>query len=147
LPVRGRERVGLASGRKGVGDAEEGLVVTTVRVKLGAFAGGMLAWKHQRDVGTGAAAPSSDDVLKVIRFYLKEKGTGRTGWSYPDLLREGRPEEEIELELEIEDSLWREVRIEAARQRVTVTQLLEHAALYYAAELDAGRLTERILES
>ena len=85
-------------------------------------------------------------MLKVIRFYLKEKGSGGTGWSYPDLLREGRPEEEIEVELEIEDALWREMRAEAARQRVSVTQLLEHAALYYAAELDAGRLTERILD-
>src|SRR5436305_12351502 len=126
----------------------KGLVVTNVRVRLGAFAGGMLAWKHQRDVGLGSAAePSPEDVLKVIRFYLKEKGRGSTGWSYPDLLREGSPEEEIEVELEIEDALWREVRTEAARQQVSVTQLLEHAALYYAAELDAGRLTGRILES
>jgi hypothetical protein len=106
----------------------------------------MLAWRHQREAGSGhGTEPSSDDVLRVIRFYLKEKGTGATGWSYPDLLREGSPEEEVEVELEIEDSLWREVRVEAARQRVSVTQLLEHAALYYAAELDAGRLTERIL--
>lgn len=122
-------------------------MVTTVRIRLGAFAGGMLAWKHQRDAGSGdGAPPDSDDVLKVIRFYLKEKGGGGTGWSYPDLLREGRPEEEIEVELEIEDALWREMRAEASRQRVSVTQLLEHAALYYAAELDAGRLTERILD-
>ncbi len=125
----------------------EGIVVTTVRVKLGAFAGGMLAWKHQRSAGSGenGAEPSSDDILRVIRFYLKEKGSGGTGWFYPDLLRQGSPEEEIEVELDIEDSLWREMRAEAARQQVSVTQLLEHAALYYAAELDAGRLTERIL--
>jgi hypothetical protein len=117
-----------------------------VRVRLGAFAGGMLAWKDQRDPGSGGGSePSSEDVLKVIRFYLRERGSGGTGWSYPDLLREGRPEEEVEVELEIEDPLWREVRAEAARQHVSITQLLEHAALYYAAELDAGRLTERIL--
>jgi hypothetical protein len=122
-------------------------VVTTVRIRLGAFAGGMLAWKRQRDVGSvDDAQPSSDDILKVIRFYLKEKGSGGAGWSYPDLLRQGSPEEEIEVELEIEEALWREVRAEASRQRVTITQLLEHAALYYAAELDAGRLTERILD-
>jgi hypothetical protein len=124
-----------------------GSVVTTVRVRLGAFAGGMLAWKHQRSPSPGdGTEPNSDDVLRVIRFYLKERGRGGTGWSYPDLLREGHPEEEIEVELDIEDSLWRDVRLEAARQHVSVTQLLEHAALYYAAELDAGRLTERILD-
>src|ERR1700760_2426480 len=105
----------------------------------------MLAWTQQRDGGSGGAEPSPDDVLRVIRFYLKERGSGGPGWSYPDLLREGSPEEEVEVELDIEDSLWRDVRLEAARQHVSVTQLLEHAALYYAAELDAGRLTERIL--
>ena len=122
-------------------------MVTRVRVKLGAFAGGMLAWKHERDAGApNSLHPDSDDVLRVIRFYLKEKGAGGAGWSYPDLLRVGRPEEEVEVEIEIEDALWREMRAEASRQRVSVTQLLEHAALYYAAELDAGRLTERILD-
>jgi hypothetical protein len=55
-------------------------VVTTVRVRLGTFAGGMLAWKHQRGVGSGdGAEPTSDDVLRVIRFYLKERGSGGTG--------------------------------------------------------------------
>jgi hypothetical protein len=121
--------------------------VTKVKVKLGAFAGGMLAWKHQRDTGSGnGGLPSADDVIRVIRFYLRERGGERAGWAYPDLLRKGSPEEEVEIELEIDDSLWGRVEGEAERQGVTVTQLLEHAALYYAAELDAGRLTERILD-
>lgn len=121
--------------------------MTTVKVKLGAFAGGMLAWKHQRDSGSGnGELPSSDDVVRVIRFYLREKGGEGAGWAYPDLLRQGRPEEEVEVELEIDESLWGQMEGEAERQHVTVTQLLEHAALYYAAELDAGRLTERILD-
>jgi len=99
------------------------LVVTTVRIRLGAFAGGMLAWKHQRDTGSGHnAEPSSDDVVKVIRFYLKEKGSGGASWSYPDLLREGSPEEEVEVELDIEDSLWREMRAEAASERHAATR-------------------------
>jgi hypothetical protein len=124
----------------------EGDGVTKVKVRLGAFAGGMLAWKHQRGTGRGNGTPSSDDVVRVIRFYLKEKGGGATGWAYPDLLRQGRPEEEVEVELEIDESLWGQMEREAESQHVTVTQLLEHAALYYAAELDAGRLTERILD-
>lgn len=121
--------------------------MTKVKVRLGAFAGGMLAWKHQRDTGSGnGAQPSSADVVRVIRFYLREKDGGDVGWAYPDLLREGRPDEEVEVEIEIDDSLWGRMEHEAERQHVTVTQLLEHAALYYAAELDAGRLTERILD-
>lgn len=121
--------------------------MTKVKVKLGAFAGGMLTWKRQRDSGNGSGVhPSSDDVARVIRFYLREKEGGGLGWAYPDLLRQGRPEEEVEVELEIDESLWGQMEREAERQHVTVTQLLEHAALYYAAELDAGRLTERILD-
>ncbi len=121
--------------------------MTKVKVKLGAFAGGMLAWKQQRDGGSGSGVqPNSDDVVRVIRFYLREKGGEEVGWAYPQLLRQGRPEEEVEVELEIDDSLWGRMESEAERQDVTVTQLLEHAALYYAAELDAGRLTERILD-
>lgn len=121
--------------------------MTKVKVKLGAFAGGMFAWKNLRGKGlSNGAHPSSDDVVRVIRFYLGERGGNGVGWAYPELLREGRPEEEIEVELEIDDSLWRQMEDEAERQHVTVTQLLEHAALYYAAELDAGRLTERILD-
>lgn len=121
--------------------------MTKVKVKLGAFAGGMLAWKQQRDTGSGnGGQPSSADVVRVIRFYLREKEGEDIGWAYPDLLRQGRPEEEVEVELEIDESLWGQMEREAERQQVTVTQLLEHAALYYAAELDAGRLTERILD-
>lgn len=121
--------------------------MTKVKVRLGAFAGGMLAWQHQRDSGSGnGVEPSSDDVVRVIRFYLREKEGEDAGWAYPDLLRQGRPEEEVEVELEIDESLWGQMEREAERQHVTVTQLLEHAALYYAAELDAGRLTERILD-
>jgi hypothetical protein len=121
--------------------------VTKVKVKLGAFAGGMLAWKQQRDTGSeNGEQPSSADVVQVIRFYLKEREGGDVGWAFPDLLRQGRPEEEVEVELEIDESLWGQMEREAEKQHVTVTQLLEHAALYYAAELDAGRLTERILD-
>ena len=35
---------------------------------------------------------------------------------------------------------------EALSQEVTAPQLLEHAVLYFAAEENAGRVTERILE-
>jgi len=121
--------------------------MTRVKVKLGAFAAGMLAEKHQRETGIGGGVqPSSDDVVKVIRFYLSEAGGESAGWAYPDFLREGRRREEMEFELEVDESLWGEMEREAERQDVTVTQLLEHAVLYYAAELDAGRLTERILD-
>jgi len=50
------------------------------------------------------------------------------------------------VELDVADDLWLEFGEEAASQGVTVDQLAEHAAFYFAAEVDAGRVTNRILD-
>jgi hypothetical protein len=52
----------------------------------------------------------------------------------------------VELELDIKDDLWHSFEAEAGRQDVSSQQLLEHAAFYFVAELDAGRITQRILD-
>jgi hypothetical protein len=119
----------------------------SVKVKLGAFAGEALT--GGRKIGARPAVdttPKPDDVLRAVRFYLNDKGSDRPGWAYPALLREQHPREEIEFELSIDDALWHALKNEAKQQDVSVAQLLEHAALYYAAELDAGRVTQRILD-
>lgn len=115
--------------------------MTTVRVKLGAFAAEVLA----RKLGQGGPL-SSRDFERVIQFYLGERGTRPTGWVYPDFLRERRAGEDVELDLNIEGVLWISLEAEAREQDVEVDRLLEHATLYFAAEMDAGRATERILE-
>jgi hypothetical protein len=115
--------------------------VTMVRVKLGAFAAEVLA----RKLGSGGP-PSSRDFERVIQFYLGERGARPPGWAYPDFLRERRAGEDVELDLNLEDLLWISLEAEAREQDVEVDRLLEHATLYFAAEMDAGRATERILE-
>jgi hypothetical protein len=119
----------------------------SVKVKLGAFAGEALTGGQR--TGTRPVVdtkPKADEVLRAVRLYLNDKGSGRTGWAYPTLLREQHRGEEIEFELSIDNTLWYALKAEAKQQDVSVSQLLEHAALYYAAELDAGRVTERILD-
>lgn len=115
--------------------------MTTVKVKLGAFAAEVLA----RKLGNGGP-PGSLDFERVIQFYLGEKGTRAPGWAYPDFLRERRAGADVELDLNVEDLLWISLEAEAREQGVEVDRLLEHATLYFAAEMDAGRATERILE-
>jgi hypothetical protein len=61
-------------------------------------------------------------------------------------MRDREVGEEVELKLRIDRDLWRRLEEEAERQKVSLQKLLEHAALYAAAEVNAGRLTERILE-
>lgn len=115
--------------------------MTKARVKLGAFAAEALA----RKLGNGGP-PAPEDFERVIQFYLGEKSTEAPGWVYPDFLRERRASDEVELELNVKDALWESLEAEARAQNVTVDRLLEHAMLYYAAEMDAGRATARIIE-
>ncbi len=82
----------------------------------------------------------------AIRFYLGDKGVGRPAWPYPAFLRASETQEDVELELSIDGDLWQCFEEEADEQGVSVQQLSEHAAFYLAAEVDAGRITQRILD-
>lgn len=98
----------------------------------------------------GAEGPQTDRVAArmeaAIRCYLKDKGSGRPAWPYPGFLRESETQKDVELELSIEAELWGAFESEAGAQSVSVQQLAEHAAFYLAAEIDAGRITQRILD-
>jgi hypothetical protein len=82
----------------------------------------------------------------AIRIYLGDKGLERPAWPYPGFLRGSEIQEDVGLELNVEPDLWLQFEAEAEKQGVSTQQLLEHAAFYFAAELDAGRVTQRILE-
>lgn len=81
----------------------------------------------------------------ALRFYLHEADAGRSGWSVPAVLRQAE-RTDVELCLEIDAGLLRAVEVEAGKQHVTVSRLVAQAAIYYAAELDAGRITQRLLD-
>ncbi len=85
------------------------------------------------------------ELSRAVRLYLSDSEADRPGWTYPPALRD-EDEGEVELELSIDEDLWRGLEEEAGRQGVSVSRLAAHAALYYAAELDAGRITQRILD-
>jgi hypothetical protein len=42
--------------------------------------------------------------------------------------------------------MWRELDKEAERQEVSIERLLAHAIMYFLADLDAGRVEERMLD-
>jgi heme oxygenase len=46
---------------------------------------------------------------------------------------------------EFDDFVWGRLQEEAARQEVTVDQLVAHAAIYYLGDLDSGRIATRVL--
>ena len=121
-------------------------VKRSVVLRLGAFASRALTARPENDSLHGDDEPAGNDVLRAVRFYLSEKNTDAASWPYAPFLRERQPGKEVEIELEIDDSLWRALEDEAANQGVPVERLMEHAAFYYAAELDAGRVTKLILD-
>lgn len=118
-----------------------GPVKRSVTVRLSWLACEALAGEDRLD-SERAAAKLGD----AARFYLRDKGSGRPAWPYPAHLRGSEVQEDVELELSIDDDLWRSFAAEAGEQGVSVQQLSEHAAFYLAAETDAGRITQRILD-
>lgn len=85
-------------------------------------------------------------MVVAVRFYLNDRGTGRPAWPYPAHLRGSEVQEDAEVAMSIDDDLWHSFQTEADRQDVSTQQLSEHAAFYFAAESDAGRVTQRILD-
>lgn len=113
----------------------------SITVGLGPFAREALTASEMN----GAETPAS--VVRAIRVYLNDKGSTEPGWAYPAPMREQRQSAETtELALSVDDDLWRSLEEEAASQGVTSQQLVEHAVLYLTAAIDAGRITQRILE-
>lgn len=114
-----------------------------VIVRLGAFASGALS-----DEPANGADHLPPRLARAMRVYLHDKGTGRPGWHFPGFTRAAGSgsQEKTEVALSLDEELWSAFQSEAAEQGVSSEQLAEHAALYFVAELDSGRLTRRILE-
>lgn len=111
-------------------------------VHLGEFALAALAGEMDR----GPEADLAGHVVSAIRLYLNDRSTDQPGWPYPGFLPEGGEGDGVEVELDIEERLWRAFVEEAGGQEVTVSQLASHAAFYYAAGLSSGRFTQRIAD-
>jgi len=94
----------------------------------------------------GSSRRVAHQMEGAIRCYLDDRDANRPAWLYPPFLRGSEVQEDVELRLNLDGELWRAFEAEASRQDVSVQQLAEHAAFYLAAELDAGRITQRILD-
>jgi hypothetical protein len=88
----------------------------------------------------------AEKVVDAIRCYLGDRGTYGPGWAYPRFLADDKYPGEVALQLEIDGELWDLLEEEAERQGVTPQQMVSHASLYIAGEVDAGRATRRILD-
>jgi hypothetical protein len=116
-------------------------VQRTVTVVLGDFSLKSLGGPSLRKPGNLAG-----QLMQVIRYYLADKDSGRVEWPYPRLPLKVAEGKGVEAQVDIDGTIWEEFANEADRQSVATEQLLQHAVFYFAADLDAGRLTQRILD-
>jgi hypothetical protein len=117
-------------------------VELTVAVVIDDFTLGLL-----EDASTAGRTTHGVLLMRAIRYYLAERDSGRPGWPCSGLDEEGDDVETTSIELDVDAVAWAAFSREANRQGVSTDRLLQHGALYYLADRDSGRLTQKILEN
>ena len=90
-----------------------------------------------------------DSAGVVVRtaslYYLADRDSGRAAWRVPRFLTPV-PEEGggTDLRVDVDDETWNALADEARDQGVDTERLAEHALLYFFADLDEGRVAERL---
>jgi hypothetical protein len=92
------------------------------------------------------AAEQRDSASAVVRmaslYYLADRDGGRAAWRVPRFTRP--PPATDGFDVDLDDDTFAALRQEARDQSVEPAQLAEHALMYYLADLDAGRIAERV---
>jgi hypothetical protein len=87
-----------------------------------------------------------DSASAVVRtaslYYLADRDSGRPAWRVPRFRRSSV--EGDGLEVDLDDDTFAALRREANGQGVEPSRLAEHALLYFLADLDGGRLAQRV---
>lgn len=87
-----------------------------------------------------------DDLLSCAVAYLDaELPAGRAATHVPRFKPHSQGVER-KVHPELSRDRWERLEREAERQGVALERLLEHAALLYLADIDSGRVAERILD-
>jgi hypothetical protein len=82
---------------------------------------------------------SRDAVLgAAARYYLADRDSGRVAWRVPRFARRDDPEVG-ETDVDIDEDTMKALEEEARRQGIAPGRLVEHAFLYFVADLDSGR--------
>lgn len=84
-------------------------------------------------------------VQYAARHYLAGRAEARTAHWIPRFRTDEVGDASLEVKLELDDEDWRLISSEASRQGVSAQRLLGHATLCLIADLDSGRVAERML--
>lgn len=93
--------------------------------------------------------PVSRLLREAALYYVSDLRAERQAARIPRFARRRTPRfdvAELSLSLDLDDATWHALEEEAARQHASVEALLEHAALYYLADLFSGRTPRQVLQ-
>lgn len=113
------------------------LVARTLRLPLG---------QTGRTALTGGDWDLAAVVGASIYYYLSDRRAGRPGWAVPPLPPPAAQPVPAEVTISLPESTWAELSEEAQAQGVEIERLVHHAALYFAADVDAGRVARRVID-
>ncbi len=90
-------------------------------------------------------APGQEDVLlrAATLYYMADRDAERPGWRAPRFLRATEPPA-TGGRFSVDDLTWAALDREAMLQGIETERLAGHALLYYLADLDSGRLAQRL---
>lgn len=85
---------------------------------------------------------------QAVYYYLSNRDSGRPGWPYPRFMSgaDAARAADVMLSLRIDERAWERFVAEAGAQRVGPEQLLRHAVLFFAADVEAGHVARRMLD-
>jgi hypothetical protein len=84
----------------------------------------------------------------AAQYYLADSDDGRPTWPVPSFAHEVEPERrDAGVRIELDDATWNALVKEAGRQGVDIGVLAAHAVLYFMADVDSGRVAQRVGDS
>ena len=95
---------------------------------------------------TRSATTRTAVVRTAVVYYLSDRELGRAGWRIPRFLQTAQQRGPA-LEVRLDDETFETLEREAERQGVTSARLAEHALMYFLADLDSGRVSDRLGEA
>ena len=91
---------------------------------------------------------TSRALRMAVHYYLGDPENQRPVWRVPDSPDGGMLEiGPAGVRVEVDEATWSALVGEARRQRVEPGALASHAVLYFIADLDSGRVAQRIGDS
>ena len=82
---------------------------------------------------------------RAARYYLADRDSGRIALRVPRLPKGAARKAALRLTVDLDRESWQELEAEAKRQDVSVEAMLEHAIMYFLADVDSGRVEQRLL--